>query len=151
MIDHPRPFKEHDRGESVIAAVRIVGVVGGLALVLGGMSAPALASAGMTPMAKSTIKAVTKDTSLAQPSSCYGGLQSRSDRRWAAFWGKLPDDRCQVGEGWWVVHKTKQGWIQLRIGGSSIPCSALKQSLREAGGSHQVFKDFKAEGFCFAD
>lgn len=133
------------------AAVRLVGLVGGMALVLGGMPAPALASAGMTPMAKGTMKAVAEDTKLPQPISCYGGLQSRSDKRWVAFWGKLTIDRCQVGEGWWVVRKTKQGWTQLRIGGSSIPCSSLRQSLREAGASRQVFKDFKAEGFCFAD
>ncbi len=134
----------------MIAAVRIVGLVGGMALVLTGMPAPAQASADMTPMAKSTVRTVINDTGLTQPVSCYGGLQSSSDKRWAAFWGKLTDDRCQVGEGWWVVRKTKQGWIQLRIGGSSVPCSALKQSLQQAGAPRQVFKDFKSESLCSA-
>lgn len=134
----------------MIAAIRIGVLVGSVALVLGGLPAVASASAGMTTMSKGTIWSVVQDTGLGQPAPCYGGLQSRADKRWAAFWGDLTKERCQVGEGWWVIRKTKQGWIQLRIGGSSVPCSALKQSLQQAGAPRQVFRDFKSEGFCSA-
>lgn len=65
------------------------------------------------------------------------------------FWGRYSiDGSCEVGEGYWIVHKTKTGWRQIGLGGSSIPCDALKTGLREAGAPQSVYRDLKRERYC---
>ena len=130
--------------------IRVPGLIGIAALLLGSLPNSALAAAGMTPMTRQTVKSIVKDAKLTQPLDCYDGLQAISSKRWGAFWGKYTaDGRCQVGEGYEVVHKTSSGWTQTGIGGSSVPCPHLKSKLREAGAPLSVFQDFKSKRLCF--
>ena len=110
---------------------------------------PALAVDRLIPMTQATVAQVVRDTGLTEPTRCYDGQQTRSDSRWGAFWGRYTaNGSCQVGEGYWIVHKTKSGWREIGLGGSSVPCSHLKAGLREAGAPLSVYRDLKQEKYC---
>lgn len=126
------------------------GIVATSALALGLVTAsPAFAAGGLTPMSKSTVAQVVRETGLTEPTGCYDGQRARSDKRWGVFWGRhTADGSCQVGEGFWVVHKTRNGWREIGLGGSSVPCSHLKTGLRAAGAPLSVYRDLKQERYC---
>lgn len=126
------------------------GIVAASALALGLVAAsPALAAGGLTPMSKATVAQVVRDTGLTEPARCYDGQRAQSDKRWGVFWGRYTaNGSCQVGEGFWIVHKTRSGWREIGLGGSSVPCSHLKSGLRAAGAPLSVYRDLKSERYC---
>lgn len=133
------------RGALVLRGVLITSALAlGLAL-----TPPALAADRLVPMTNATVAQVVRDTGLTEPTQCYDGQHARSDRSWGVFWGRYSTDgSCEVGEGYWVVHKTKSGWREIGLGGSSIPCDALKMGLRKAGAPQSIYRDLKRERYC---
>jgi len=135
----------HMRRTAVVRGMLAASVLG-LALVA---ASPAFAARGLAPMSKATVTQVVRDTGLTEPARCYDGQQARSDKRWGVFWGRYTaNGSCQVGEGYWVVHKTRSGWHEIGLGGSSVPCSHLMKGLRKAGAPLSVYRDLKSERYC---
>ena len=134
-------------------ASRIIrlGAMPALAVVLvaaGGTAAQA-SEAGVVKASPRVVAQMVEDMGTTQPAKCQGAHLARSDRAWGAFSlaNPLPAG-CSAYDGYSVVHKVKGTWKALPIGGSSVPCSDFKKSLKDAGAPASVYRDLKAGGYC---
>lgn len=119
------------------------------ALVVLGGSTTYASSAGVTKASPRLVAQMVKDMGITQPAKCQGAYLARSDRSWGAFSlaNPLPAG-CSAYDGYSIVHKVRGSWKALPIGGSSVPCSDFKKSLKKAGAPSSVYRDFKAGGYC---
>lgn len=119
------------------------------ALVAAGGAVSHASSAGVVKASPRVVAQMVKDMGTTQPAKCQGADLARSDRSWGAFSlaNPLPAG-CSAYDGYSIVHKVSGTWTALPIGGSSVPCSDFKKSLKKAGAPSSVYRDFKAGGYC---
>lgn len=138
-----------------LARMRQIGLIAltsiGLAAagLLAGPAVSHASSAGVLKASPRVVAQMVKDMGTSQPAKCQGADLARSDRSWGAFSlaNPLPAG-CSAYDGYSIVHKVSGTWKALPIGGSSVPCSDFKKSLKKAGAPSSVYRDFKAGGYC---
>ena len=135
-------------GRSGVGAV-VATLAVGATLALGLPGAALASSPGMVKASAQTAKQIVDDIGLPVPARCVAAKQARSDRAWGAY-SIRSGSGCNPGDGYTVVHRSGGSWEALPLGGSYVPCSALKEGLAKAGAPASVFRDFKAGKFCVA-
>jgi len=121
------------------------------ALVVAGSTTGQARPTGVVKASPRVVAKMVKDMGTPNPAKCQAAELARSDRSWGAFSlaNPLPAG-CSIYEGYSIVHKVKGTWKALPIGGSSVPCSDFRKSLKKAGAPAAVYRDFKAGGYCIA-
>ena len=135
-------------GVSRLRAAMVTCAVG-VSLALGMPGVGLAESPGMVKASHRTVKEVIADIGLSVPPRCIAAKQTRSDRAWGTYTLKYRSG-CPTSEGYTVIHRSGGSWRALPLGGSSVPCSYLKQGLSKADAPSSVFRDLKAAGACDA-
>jgi hypothetical protein len=121
-------------------------------LVLGAPSASA-SKAGVVAASASQTAAIAQQIKLDEPAECISIFYAKSSKRWAVMQFKAPvSKKCEkyAFDGYNVLRQksAKKPWRFAGIGGSSVPCSALKSQLADKKAPASVFRDFRAAGYC---
>lgn len=133
-------------GVSKLSAFSVVLVLGaGLALTQSGVALAA--SPGLVKASGQTVRGIVGDIGLSVPARCVVAEQARSNRAWGLY-SLRSGGGCNPVDGYTVIHRSGGSWKALPLGGSSVPCSALKAGLADADAPASVFRDFKAGGAC---
>jgi len=106
-------------------------------------------SGHITPMSSRTLDKVIADTATGepQPTRCYVGNRSVSAPNWAFIQDSLKTGCARI-EGYWIVHRTAKGWVDIDLHPVVIACSVLRWKLERNGAPSGFFKDLRAVGMC---
>lgn len=113
------------------------------------LAAQADESGHITPMSTRAVAKVIADTATGepQPTRCYVGNRSVSAPDWAFIQDSLKPGCARI-EGYWIVHRTAKGWVDINLHPVSTACSVLRWKLERNGAPIGFFRDLRTVGMC---
>lgn len=120
-----------------------------VALLVAPVTAQADESGHITPISARTLAKIIADTATGepQPTRCYAGNRSVSAPDWVFIQDSLKPGCARI-EGYWIVHRTAKGWVDIDLHPVSTACSVLRWKLERNDAPIGFFRDLRAVGMC---